>query len=60
MVPLYDVSALPNYAKACRKVKGFICGKQSFSENFLPYIKKICHYSQKNVLLWDLKIRKTK
>lgn len=60
MVPLYDVSALPNYAKAWRKGKSFICVKQRFSEKFLPYIKKICHYSQKNVLLWDLKIRKTK
>ena len=60
MVPLYDVSALPNYAKACRKVNGFICVKQRFSKNFLPYIKKICLSSQKNILLWNLKVRKTK
>ena len=29
MVPLYDISALPNYAKACRKVSSFILENKS-------------------------------
>lgn len=43
MVPLYDVSALPNYAKAWRKGSAFICEKQNFSKKFTHLKCKICH-----------------
>ena len=44
MVPLYDVSALPNYAKAWRKGSGFICVKQQFIEKFISLkIKFVIH-----------------
>lgn len=43
MVPLYDISALPNYAKACRKVSSFIRENKSlhlYFKNLSFNIKK--------------------
>ena len=43
MVPLYDVSALPNYTKACRKVSSFILENKSlhlYFKNLSFNIKK--------------------
>jgi hypothetical protein len=52
MVPLYDVSALPNYAKAWRKVSSFIRENKSLSLYFknlsintkkLIFVRSICN-----------------
>ncbi len=54
MVPLYDVSALPNYAKAWRKVNGFILENKRLH----LYFKNLSFNTKK--LIFATLLRKTK